>query len=196
MLFQGGGDKALVAVGTVVGHDNEIGAGILQFVHQNGQIHAAEAHNHVHLRAQGMQRRRLGIGDGNAQSAADNGHPFSGHVAEFTFPAQGAHEIQNTLALFQQPQPPGGGAHLLENNLHRAFVLIAAGDGQGNPLSVFIYAQYDKLPGLCPSGHCGGLHVQHGGLGVEFPFMNNLKHNSLRFPLFVHFYAHLVSFLL
>ena len=81
LLAQGVGDEALFAVGAVVGHDDEVLRGILQFVHEDGEADVAEADNHVHLCAQLGEGYGLRVGDGDAQTAADDGHALALDVA-------------------------------------------------------------------------------------------------------------------
>lgn len=73
--------KPFLPLEPVVGHDDEVLRGILQFVHEDGEADVAEADDHVHLCAQLSEGHSLRVGDGDAQTAADDGHALAFDVA-------------------------------------------------------------------------------------------------------------------
>ena len=93
-------------------------------------------------------------GDGAAQAAAQDGH--TAHVLHLGGQAQGAHEVLETVALVQLIQRQGGAADLLID--HGDQSVHCAGDGKGNPLSLLIHPQDDKLARLRLGGHQRRIH--------------------------------------
>ena len=73
IFLQRGGNEALVAVGAVVGHNDQTVGSLPHFIFQDNQILITEAGDHIHLGSHGMQSLGLGISDGAAGAAADDG---------------------------------------------------------------------------------------------------------------------------
>ena len=82
-------------------------AGFFELLLQNDDILGAETGDDVHLYAAGVEILGLGIGDGAAYAAADDGHPLDRAqlqpgvftVQQVGGSAEGADKVQNVIAL-------------------------------------------------------------------------------------------------
>ena len=171
-LLERGGDKALVPVRAVVGHDVQVVACILELVHQDEQAGRAEADDHVHIRARLVQRLGLRIGDGDAQTPADDRDLFALLALELARLAQRADEILQRLALLERVQPARGRADLLKNDRDRALFPVIARDGQRDTLALLVDAQDDELARLRLSRNARrlDLHQRHRVVQAAFGY--------------------------
>ena len=166
-----------MAVGAVVGHDEQAVAYRGHFLLQHDDVGTAEARDHIHLRARGVQSLSLGVGDGAAHAAAHHGDVREA-LGLGGFP-QGADKIQQGVPLLQGVEQQGGLAHLLEDDGDGAFLRVGAGDGQGNAFAGLVHPQDDELPGLGLAGDEGRLDIHPGDGGIEGAFMDNGIHGTV-----------------
>ena len=93
-------------------------------------------------------------GNGTAQSSAQNGH--AANILHLSGQTQGTHKVLEAVALVQLVQSHGRTADFLINygnqTVHRA------GDGQWDPLSLFIHPQDNELARLGLCGHQRCIH--------------------------------------
>ena len=173
--------QGLLAVGPVVGADDEVGAGGLELLLEDDEVLVAEAHDQVHVAPVVVELLGHGVGDGGAHAAADDGHPLE--ALGLGGPAQGAHEVLDVLALPLVVELLGGGAHELEDDGDGTARPVIGGDGQGDALAVFIHAEDDELAGLALAGHGGGLDFHQGHGGVENSLFDDPIHSVSSFHL-------------
>ena len=70
----------------------------------------------------------------------------------------------------------------LKNDCNGALFAVIAGNGQRDTLAVFVYAQNDKLAGLCFFRNERRLDLHPRHRGVQRLFFNDLIHTSKPFP--------------
>ena len=110
--------------------------------------------------------------NGAAQAAAQDGHPAQIlHMGGFT---QRAHKVVQAVALVQLIQGQGRAAHLLEDDGDGPVLLVRAGDGQRDALSILIHTQDDELPGLRLGSHQGRMDGDLTDLRREHLLLHNL----------------------
>ena len=183
LLLQRGGDNALLAVGAVIGHDDELIAAGAELVLENDQILVAEADNAGDLGTLLMQCLGHGQRNGTADAAAD--HTDVLQALNLGGLAQRADEVMHGLALLEGVQLHGTGTHNLEDDGHSARITVIARDGQGDSLGVLLGADNDKLAGLRLFGDERRMNPKLGYGGVELPPFDNSKQSDLSFSLFL-----------
>ena len=123
-----------------------------------------------------MQSLGLGISDGAAGAAADDG----GLLVAFQLRglSQRADKIHQIAARFLLVQQKGALAHFLINNGHRSGLPVVIGNGQGNPFPGFVDPEDDKLSGHRLAGDKRSLDDHPGHGWIQGLFLYNFKHNS------------------
>ena len=180
LLLQRGGNNTLIAVGTVVGHNDKLIAAGAELILQDDQVLIAETDNAGNLGALGMQCLGDGQCDSTADAAADNADILQAlNLGGF---AQGADEVVDSLALFQRVQLHGAGTHHLEDDGNRTGLAVETGDGQGNALGIFLRADNDELTGLCLLCDQRCIDPKLGNSGVQLSPFHDSKQSSLSLP--------------
>ena len=169
------GNKALLAVTAVIGHNVEVVAGGLELVLQNHNVLRAEAGDHVHLQPLSMAGLGLGIGDGATHASAHHADTLC-PLGQLCGQPQRTDKVPDGVAFVQLGQQLGGQPHLLENNSDRPLLAVIVRDGQRNALALLVQAQDDELPRLRLLRDQRRLHLQQGNAGVEYFFMYDFYH--------------------
>ena len=121
-----------------------------------------------------MQCLCLRIGDGTANTAADNSNLF--HAVIFCGNAQRADKILNGIANLLCGKQLCGKPYLLEDNGNGAFFSVIICDGKRNSFAEFIHAEDDELTCLCLFGNKGCFNLQQSDHAVELSFIHDTKH--------------------
>ena len=174
-LLQLDGNKAVLAVGAVVGHEIQMVAGLLELVFENDDVLVAEADDDVGLDTRlfkGLCRR---ICDRAADAAADDADALLAfHVRRL---AERTDKVLDIVALVQTAEHLGGQADLLEDDRDRALFAVIAGDGQRHALRLLIDTENDELAGLRLAGDERSLDLHVGDCGVQFLFAHDFVHS-------------------
>ena len=163
-----------MAITAVIGHDKQIGAGIVKFFLEDDQVFVFETNDEVDFYAHVMQSFSLRISNSNTQAATDNADFFQSF--EFRWNAQWADEIEEAVAFVEFVQSISSVTNFLEDDGHSASFSVVASDSQRDSFSVFVNAEHNELTWLSFLGNMGSqdLHVGHGW--VQNPFFDDWEH--------------------
>ena len=175
-LFQRVGDQTLFAVAAVVGHQAQFLAHAPEFILQNHQVTAAEAHHAVHRAAQIVQLFGHGISDGAPHASAHDANLFEPLRARGG--AQRSHQVMQTVACVQGVQLHGAGTHDLVDHGDGTRLAVIVGHGKGDALALFLGAQDNKLPRLGFAGDAWRRDGNAHDRWIQCLFGQNFKHTG------------------
>ena len=146
------GDDALLAVGAVIRGDVDVilredGA---ELILQQQEVLGAGTHDGVALAAKVVQLAGDGVGNGQANAAADDG-PFA--LAEVRGAAQGADDVLNVVARVEGREHGGGLADHHEDELNPALRRVPIREGERHALAGLVHANHQELASMGMLGH-------------------------------------------
>ena len=174
-LLELDGDKALFAIGAVVGHEVQVVARRLELVLEDDDVLVAEADDDISLDARFLKRLRGRIGNRTADAAAD--HADALLALDVRRLAERTDEVLNIVALVHAAEQLGRQTDLLENDCDRALFAVVTGDGQRHPLRLVVHAEDNELTGFRLPRHERSFDLHIGDGGIEFLLTYDLVHS-------------------
>ena len=169
-------NQCLAAVRAVIGHDVQVGAGVLHLVLEDDDVLAAETGDQVNLSAHFVQLLGLRICDRAAQTAADNSDLLE--ALKLARLAERTDKIMQAVALIQRAERHRRCADLLENDRDGTLFAVKICDRERNTLAFCADTQDDELTRLCLAGNVRGLDHHQLGVCVQRLLFQNLIHWS------------------
>ena len=160
--LQGCGDDALLAVRAIIRGDVDVVLGQegTELVLQQEETLGAGAHDGVHLVASVGQLACDGVGDSQADAAADD---CPGALAQVRGLAQGTGDVQDAVTDLVGGQHGRGLAYLHKDELDPSLLGIPVCEGEGNALARLVRTNHQELASVCMLGHirCLDAELEH-----------------------------------
>ena len=180
-LLERVGHETLFAVSAVVRHQLENAGDLAELILKDHKILALETDDRMDFRAAVVELLQNGVGDGTADTAADDADLLLALGLGRT--AERADKVLKELAFGLVSELFGGGADRLYDDGDGALLPIVVVDGDGDSFTVFIDAQDDKLAGLGLLRYHRRLDLVESHGGLERFFFHDAIHE--RFLLFI-----------
>ena len=153
-----GGDKSMLAVGTVVGHDKEVVAYVAHLVLEEEQAFVSGTDDYVGGDAHGVGPFHLRVDWRDAHAACHEEQPhgflfLAGGGDEFAGAPQGPHHGIDAFTLVHTAQPTSAVAHYLEYNVDAFELGVDVADGKRHPLAFVVGYDDYKLSGQSSLRH-------------------------------------------
>ncbi|OQA06422.1 MAG: hypothetical protein BWY65_02199 [Firmicutes bacterium ADurb.Bin373] len=145
------GNKPFADIRPVIGSYPQLTAGGSHLVLPEDKLGGPRPHNTDNLISRFFHGPGYGINRGDAHSAADTDNPAV--IIDIRRDAQRPYKVLDTIPFIQGTQFSGSLAHLLENTGDGALFAVKISNGQGNPLTLVLDPEDNKLTGHCLSGH-------------------------------------------
>ena len=180
-LLDADSNDTLLAVAAIVGHDDDLVAGLTHLVFKDNQILATAGHHAQHAVAFGLQCLNDGQHGCYAQSTASTHHRAIFFNARRI--AQRTNHVSYVVALVEGTELLGREAHLLYYQCDGSALNVGSTDGQRHALALLVNAHDDKVAGLAALGNQRGLYLERENLLGELFLLYYLIHFFVLFSL-------------
>ena len=168
------GDHALLAIGTVVGHDDDLVGSGTHLVLQDDKFLAAAGDNAYHTVAGSLQR--LYDGEHGSGTHTATGAEHGAEVLNVCGLAQRTYDVGHLVAHVQVAQACGRKSHLLHHQSDGTLLRICSGNGQGHAFALLAHADDNEVSGLAGLGYERCFHFQAEYLFAVLYFADYLVH--------------------
>ena len=174
------GGKALLAVGAVIGHNDDIGAlDCAELVLKHEQVAATSSHDGTHLGAGLRQRTCHGVCGRQAHAAARHSPALPGDALHVGGVPQRTGHVEQLLALLEGREQLGRASHHEEHELNPALLGVPVTERKRHTLGSLACAHQEELSGLRLGGNGRRLHAHEPRALRQKLLLQNSMHGSL-----------------
>ena len=177
-LLQRRGDEAGLAVGAVVGADDEVVAVLLELVLPEDEVLVPEADDAGGAVPGLLEGAQLRVDRRDAEAAADEDDVAD--LLDVLRQAERADEVGERVALLVVGHHLAGRLpERLDDHRDGALLAVEVGDGERDALAALVEAEHHEVAGLGRGGDVGGLDLpEEGRVGEGFAADDGVRHRG------------------
>ena len=173
-LFHSHGDNTLVAVATIVGHDNHLVAGSTHFVLKDDEVLGTACQYTDHAVTGLFHGTDNGEQGGGTHTATGAQH--GSILLDVSGLAQRTNHVMQTFTRFQGTDLACAVTHTLDNQRNGAGLGVTVSDGQRNAFTFFTGTDNHEMSCTARLGDEGSLNDKLGHVSRKLLFTNDFVH--------------------